>query len=190
MTPDALAPIAHDSRRTARRAGGERQAAAARLTWRKPLLALHVAATVSVLGADLVLLVLGAAGVRGAAPATIYPALHLVGSWLVAPLAVVSLATGLLLGALTPWGVFRYWWVAIKLAITAALTAVVLFVLLPGLAHAASAAIGAAPPLTDAQRLRIAIAPAVASTLLVLNVVLAVYKPGWRLRASGARQGS
>ena len=84
--------------------------------WRKLLLSLHVATTVSVLGTDLVLLTLGIASLGGADPRTIYPAAHLASAWLVAPLAVLSLGTGLLLGWLTPWGVFRYWWVTIKLA--------------------------------------------------------------------------
>jgi hypothetical protein len=53
--------------------------------WRKLLLTLHVATAVSVLGTDLVLLVLGISSVRGAEPQTIYPAAHLVATWLLAP---------------------------------------------------------------------------------------------------------
>jgi hypothetical protein len=157
--------------------------------WRKLLLTVHVAATVSVLGTDLVLLLLGLASLGGADPQTIYPAAYLVAARLVAPLALISLGTGLLLGVLTPWGVFTYWWVTIKLAITAALTAVVLFVLVPRLGAAASAVAGpASPVLTGAERLPLAIAPAAASTLLLLAVVLAVFKPGWRLRRNAASQ--
>jgi hypothetical protein len=74
---------------------------------RKLLLSIHVATTVSVLGTDLVLLTLGIASLGGADPRTIYPAAHLVSAWLVAPLAVLSLGTGLLLGLLTSWGVFN-----------------------------------------------------------------------------------
>jgi hypothetical protein len=151
--------------------------------WRKLLLSVHVVATVSVLGTDLVLLALGLSSLSGADPRTIYPAAHLVGARLVAPLAVLALGSGLLLGALTPWGLLRYWWVTIKLAITAVLTGVVLFVLVPRLGAAAEAVSGPAPGvLTSAERLPLVIAPAIASTLLVLNVVLAIFKPGWRLR--------
>jgi hypothetical protein len=151
--------------------------------WRKLLLTLHVAATVSVLGTDLVLLALGLSSLGGADLRTIFPAAHLVGAWLVAPLAVLSLSTGLLLGLLTPWGLFRYWWVTIKLAITTVLTGVVLFVLVPRLGAAADAVTGPAPRvLTGAERLPLAIAPALASALLLLMVVLAIFKPGWRLR--------
>jgi hypothetical protein len=152
--------------------------------WRKLLLTIHVVATVSVLGTDLVLLALGLSSMGGADPQIIYPAAHLVGAQLVAPLAVLSLGTGLLLGALTSWGLFRYWWVTVKLAITAVLTGVVLFVLVPRLGASADVVSGPAPHLlTSAERLPLVIAPAVASTLLLLMVVLAIFKPGWRLRS-------
>lgn len=151
--------------------------------WRKPLLSLHVATTVSVLGTDLVLLTLGIASLGGADPRTIYPATHLASAYLVAPLAVLSLGTGLLLGLLTPWGVFKYWWVTIKLAITVVLTAIVLFVVVPRLGTVAASVTAASGPLPEGSRLSLVIAPVIASSLLVLNVVLAVFKPGWRLRA-------
>src|SRR5262245_54221967 len=152
--------------------------------WRKLLLTTHVAATVSVLGTDLVLLLLGLSSLTGADPRTIYPAAYLVGARLVAPLAVLSLTTGLLLGLVTTWGLFRYWWVTIKLAITTVLTGVVLFVLVPRLGAAAEAVSGPAPRLlATAERLPLAIAPALASTLLLPMVALAIYKPGWRLHS-------
>lgn len=151
--------------------------------WRKLLLTIHVAATVSVLGTDLVLLLLGLASLSGADSRTIYPAAYLVGARLVAPLAVLSLSTGLLLGILTPWGLFKYWWVTIKLVITVTLTGVVLFVLIPRLGAAAEAVSGPAPRLlASAERLPLTIAPLLASTLLLLMVALAIFKPGWRLR--------
>jgi hypothetical protein len=151
--------------------------------WRKLLLTVHVVATVSVLGTDLVLLLLGLSSLGGADARTIYPAAYLVGARLVATLAVLSLSTGLLLGILTPWGLFRYWWVTIKLTITTVLTGVVLLVLVPRLGAAADAVSGLSPSLLSiGQRLPLVIAPAIASTLLLLNAVLAIFKPGWRLR--------
>jgi hypothetical protein len=148
---------------------------------RNLLLTVHVAATVSALGADLVLLVLGVAGASGADPRTVYPASSIIGSMLMAPLAAASLASGLALALLTRWGVFRYWWVTIKLAITASLTALVVLVLVPRLAAAArSVALGTA--LTDAERTQLVITPMVGCSLLVLTITLAVFKPSWRLR--------
>jgi hypothetical protein len=159
--------------------------------WHKLLVTVHVIATVSVLGADLVLLALGIAGMGSMEPRAIYPIAHLVAAWLVAPLAALALGTGLLLGVLTPWGVFRYWWVTIKLAITVLLTGAVLFVLVPGLGATADVVTGLAPrPLTNAERVPLLVAPAVASSLLMLSVTLAVFKPRWRLRAHTAGAAS
>lgn len=147
--------------------------------WRKPLLILHITTTVGALGAALVLTALGIGGLRGADPATVYPAAHLVEAWLVLPLALLALGTGVLMAGLTGRSPVRYWWVAVKLTITALLTLAVFFVLEPGLAAAADAATGrTAEPLTDAQRTRVAIAPAVAAVLLTVNVALGVYQPG------------
>jgi hypothetical protein len=151
-------------------------------SWRKLLLTVHVAASVSVLGADLVLLVLGIASVGGADPVTIYPAASLIGTWLLAPLALTALVTGLTLGLLTPWGLLTYWWVTIKLAIVTVLTGAVLFVLVPALGATANAVTGSTPRLLGAgERLPLLIAPATASTLLAIALVLAIFKPGWRM---------
>jgi hypothetical protein len=150
-------------------------------SWRNLLLSVHVAASVSVLGADLVLLVLGVASVSGADPVTIYPAASLIGTWLLAPLALTALATGLTLGLLTQWGLFTYWWVTIKLAIVTVLTGAVLFVLVPALGATAGAVTGPTPRLLSAgERLPLLIAPASASTLLLVALLLAIFKPGWR----------
>jgi hypothetical protein len=154
--------------------------------WRRLLLTAHVAASVGVLGADLALLSLGVASVSGADPVTIYPAARLIAGGLVVPLALTALVTGLALGLLTQWGVFKYWWVTIKLAIVVILTAAVLFVLVPALGATADAVTGTTSQLGVNERLPLLIAPAAASTLLVIAVVLAVFKPGWRLRRSGA----
>lgn len=143
-----------------------------------------MATTVSILGTALVLLTLGIANLGGADPRTIYPAASLVNTWLVAPLAVLSLATGLLLGSLTPWGVFRYWWVVIKLAITSVFTLLVLFVLIPRPGMVAALVTRSdVGSLSIGQRVHLVIAPALASSLLLLNVSLAIFKPGRRLRA-------
>jgi hypothetical protein len=151
-------------------------------TWRKGLLSVHIAAAVGALGTDAALLALGISGAGDADPETVYPAASLIGSWLVAPLAVTALVSGLLLGLLSEWGLVRYWWVTIKLAITATLVVVLLSVLLPALQDAADTAT-AGGELADADRGPLVAGPVVAVTLLALNVVLAVFKPGWRLRA-------
>jgi hypothetical protein len=147
--------------------------------FRRPLLVVHVTAGVSLIGTTLVLLALGISGLRGADPWTVYPAASLVKPWLVAPLAVIALTSGLVQTVTSEWGLVSYWWVVIKFTVMAVLTVVVLLVPAPGLATIAHTAAG---QITDQQRLRVALFPAAALTLLILNVVLGIYKPRWRLR--------
>src|SRR5215831_12336906 len=151
---------------------------------RNLLLTVHVLVSAGVFGNDLVLRVLGASSVFGADPRTVYPAAHLIAAVLVQPLALASLVTGVALGLLTPWGLLKYWWTALKLAITTALTGVVVLVLVPSLGAAADVASKAPQTFTAAERVPLVLAPALASTLLALNVALAIYKPRWRLRSA------
>jgi hypothetical protein len=134
--------------------------------WRKGILSIHIAAAVGVFGSDLALLILALSG--------LYPSALLIAEWLVEPLAVTALASGLLLAVLGPYGLLRYWWTAIKLAITAALTGAVFLVLTPALERAAE---GAGNP----QPATLLLAPALATAFLLTNVVLAVFKPAARL---------
>ena len=147
---------------------------------RQLLLTVHVPATVGLFGADLALVVLGTSTLAGADARSMYPSAHLIGVLVVQPLAIVSLFTGVVAARLSGWGLLRYWWTATKLAITLALTVVVLLVLVPRLGAAA----GAPDTARAAESLILLLGPAIASSLLLLNVVLAIYKPRWRLRSS------
>jgi hypothetical protein len=146
----------------------------------------HVLAIAGLLGADLALLALAVAGARGADAATVYPAARVIATWLAAPLATASLGTGALAGLLTPWGLLRHRWVTVKLGITVLLTGVLLLVLVPAVSRAADIATGPGPQLlTEGQRRRLVVGPAVAAALLTLNVALGIYKPGGRRHSAG-----
>jgi hypothetical protein len=149
----------------------------------KALLTLHILTTVGLFGADLVLLTLGVSAVLGADPRTVYPAGHLIAAVVVQPLAIAAVATGVVLARVSGRGLLRYWWTAIKLGMTVAMTIVVVGVLVPRLGAAANATGGDTPrAFTLVERLPLAVAPAVASSLLNTNVALAIYKPRWKLR--------
>ncbi|MGH2383936.1 MAG: hypothetical protein ACRDGB_02640 [Candidatus Limnocylindria bacterium] len=147
---------------------------------RNVLLSVHITATVGTLGADLALLVLGLAGLSGSDTGSVYPAMYLIGSSIMSPLVVLSLGTGLVLALRTRWGLLRYWWVTLKLAITALLTVLVLLVLVPRMGAAAQAVgVGAGP--TSAEQMQLVVAPIVGSTLLIATIALAVFKPSWQV---------
>ena len=144
---------------------------------RRALVTFHLIATVALLGADLALLSLGITGLRGADPHAVYPAAHQIATWIVAPLAVVSLGSGVVLALVSSWGLVTYGWVTFKLVATSILLVVLLVVLVPALG-------GDPAAFTSAQRLRFVIGPTVASFVILANSLLGRYKPRWRLRAA------
>jgi hypothetical protein len=148
--------------------------------WRKPLLIAHITASVGLTGTALVLLTLGVAGLGGADPRTVYPAAHLVEVWL----AIAALGTGLLGATRFGWR----WWVTAKLATTAGFTVAILTVIIPRLATTAADAL-AGETFTVADRLPLALVPAAATALLVVNVALGVIKPGRRSRRNRLEPG-
>jgi hypothetical protein len=152
-------------------------------TSRKLLTILHVAVAVSVLGTDVVLIALGLAGYT-AAPETVYPAAHLIGTGVLWPLALAALVSGVTLALIGPYGLVRFWWTTIKLAITLGLSALLAFVLLPALAGAAQAA-AAGEVLSDSRQLMLMLGPIVSSLLLLTNIALAVFKPKRQLARRG-----
>jgi hypothetical protein len=97
-------------------------------------------------------------------------------------IVLVALGTGALQVALTGYGPLKHGWVTAKLGITSLLMVAAVAVVLPGLGRPAAAATAPEGHLTDPQRLVATVTPAIASTLLLLNVALGVFKPG---RAKG-----
>jgi hypothetical protein len=81
-------------------------------------------------------------------------------------------------GLLTPWGVVRYWWVIIKLALTIGGIVLGLLVLVPTLGAAADAAV-AMPGARVVPVDRLGLIKDASAASIVL---LAVYKPFGRLR--------
>jgi hypothetical protein len=180
-----MAPLRRTSDAGAVDATRSRTQATSRLAppWRKLLLSVHIIVSVGLLGADAAVLLLCIAGARGAAPGTVYPAAYLIGGSLLVPLAVLALATGLAQGLLTSWGIVRYWWVTLKLTLTVAGIVLALLVLVPTLSAAAAAATAVAgAPAPSVDRLGLVKDTAAASTVLIVTVLLAVYKPFGRLR--------
>jgi hypothetical protein len=145
---------------------------------RKAVLTAHVVTAVGWLGAEVVVLALAVAGQAGADPAVVYPAIGLVGPPLLVPLAVAAWVVGVVGSLGTPWGLLRHWWVIAKLASTTVMAALVLLALRPTLVAAAD--LGAALPAPE--RGQLVVASSVATTLLVLNTAVSVYKPWGRTR--------
>ncbi|MFI6116085.1 DUF2269 domain-containing protein [Kitasatospora sp. NPDC051164] len=181
--------------------GGRRRSADRRLPprARKPLVVLHVVASVSWLALMLCLLTLAVTALTtGDADRlrTAYRAMGMLGDALVLPLSLLTFLSGVALGLGTSWGLFRYYWVSTKFWLTLAAMAASVFALTARL-HDAVRVVDAHPsgPIPAAAlgfiRYNTVIVPAVALSLYLVNVILSVYKPWGRRRAAaaGARQG-
>lgn len=160
---------------------------------RKSALAVHLAVSVGWIGAAVSYLALGLAAatsrdgetVRGA-----WLAMELTGWYVIVPLAVASLLTGLVMAVGSRWGLFQHYWVIFSLALTAFATAV-LFWHMPtvsSMADEARTADGAALDELGGDLAH----PGIGLGVLVLILVLNVYKPrgmtAYGLRKQGGRR--
>ena len=147
---------------------------------RRLVLTLHVITSVGLLGAIAAFLALAIAGLASRDASHVlaaYVAMHLIARTVVTPLALAALSSGVLQGLGTPWGLFRYYWVFIKLLATAFATAVLL-AKLPLIASAARmAAAGAPQGDLRAIGLQLLVHAGGGLTFLMLPMVLSIYKP-------------
>jgi hypothetical protein len=157
---------------------------------RKLALTAHVASSVGWMGAVAGFLALAIAGlisedaqkVRSA-----YLAMDLTGWFVIVPLSLASVLTGLIQSLGTTWGLFRHYWVSVKLVITI-LATVLLLVHMQPTSHLASVASETTLSSVDLRGLRIQLVADASAALLVLltATALSVYKPqgltpyGWR----------
>jgi hypothetical protein len=158
--------------------------------WRKVTLTAHVMTSVGWLGAVAAFLALAIVGLRSSDTQMVRSAYIATESvtWLViVPLAFASLLTGLVVSLTTQWGLFRYYWVIVKLIISV-LAATLLLVHTRPIGMLADAARGTAfdGPHVSSMQLQVVIDAAAAITALMVNVILSVFKPqgmtpyGWR----------
>ena len=148
---------------------------------RKFALTAHVTASVGWLGAVACFLVLAVVGVRSEDGVTVraaYVSSDAITWFAIVPFAVASLLTGLVVSLGTPWGLFRHYWVVVKLTLTILATLLLLLHTRPigFLARAAREMTFSGP---EIGRLQIQlVADAVAAVVaLLINVTLSVYKP-------------
>lgn len=149
---------------------------------RKLAFTAHVTSSVGWLGAVVVFLALGVVGLASQDAETVRGAYLVMepAAWFVlVPLAVASLLTGLVQALSTAWGLFRHYWVLAKLVINVFST----LVLLTYLETFGAMARVAADPSADLEVVRNAspvLHAVLALVLLLTATVLAVYKPRGR----------
>ena len=156
---------------------------------RRLVLIVHVTASVGWMGAVAAYIALDVTAATADDAQTLraaYLAMGLVTRYVVVPLAVGSLLTGVVISLGTKWGLFRHYWVLISLVLTVVATGVLLAETRTINAYAAVAADSAAPA-DDLRALGSTLVHSVGGlVVLVVIMVLNVYKPqgmtryGWR----------
>jgi hypothetical protein len=148
---------------------------------------LHIAAGGAWLGLDAALGVLVLTAVIADAPGTrilCYQAINLIAVWPLLTVGLLSLVSGVVLAWRSKYGLLRYWWVATKLALNIALTALVPLALRPTVLDAVHRAdVFAATGAGDLSVGNLVFPPLVSPAALLVAMVLSVFKPWGRISA-------
>jgi hypothetical protein len=157
---------------------------------RKFALTAHITSSVGLLGAVASFLVLAIAGLTSQDTRMVraaYLAMELTTWFVIVPLAVASLLSGIIQSLGTSWGLFRHYWVLAKLSLTLFAT-VVLLLKLKLIGYVAGVAAERTLSSVDLRAARTELVIHASGGLLVLLIpmALSVYKPrgmtryGWR----------
>jgi xanthine/uracil permease len=145
---------------------------------RKFALASHLSLAVGWIGAAVAYLALGIAAETSRDPHTVrgaWVAMEVTGWYVIVPLALATLLSGLVMALGTRWGLFRHYWVVISLALTVFAT-VVLLLHMPTVSSKANLARGAQAGQVDELGGDLA-HPGIGLAVLLVIQVLNVYKP-------------
>lgn len=163
---------------------------------RKFALTAHITFSVGWIGAVAAFLVLSIAGltsqdaevVRGA-----YLSMNLICLYMIVPLSLAALATGLIQSLGTKWGLFQHYWVLVKFLLTILSITILLMHQFTAMAEAAKLVSGAAAgklPRAELGSVGFVLVRASGLGILVLLVIttLSVYKPWGRTRYGRRKQ--
>ena len=153
---------------------------------RKGVLVVHIVSGGAWIGIDVamgVVIFTALLAEDGNTRALCYRALELFAVWPLLTAGLLSLASGVVLGLGSKWGLIRYWWVAIKLVLNVVLVALVPVLLRPQVIEMAEQGrrFMAGEPASLAVG-DLIFPPIVSPSALLIAFVLAVFKPWGRIR--------
>ena len=157
---------------------------------RKFALTAHVTSSVGWLGAVAGFLALAVAGLISRDAQTVravYLVMDLTAWYVIVPLCLASLLTGLVSSLSTTWGLFRHYWILLKILITIP-SSLMLLVHMQPISYIAGVAANTPLSIADLHGLKIqlVIESGAAVVMLLVATALSVYKPkgltryGWR----------
>jgi hypothetical protein len=158
---------------------------------RKLTLTAHVTFSIGWLGAVLAYLALAIAGLTSQDPQMVraaYLAMEFIGWFVIVPVSLAALLTGLFQSLSTEWDLFRYYWISVKFLLTVAAT-IVLLLHMPTVSRMSRIAATTTLPIANSGVLRLQLVLHAAGGILVLlaATTLSVFKP-WGLTPFGRRK--
>jgi SNF family Na+-dependent transporter len=157
---------------------------------RKALLTAHVTASVGWLGAVAGFLALSIVGLTSQDAQTVratYLAMEAIGWFVLVPFSLASLLTGVVQSLGTKWGLFRHYWVLVKLLINVVAT-VILLLYMQTLSSLAGVAAESTLDLSGLRDPSPVLHAGAALLLLLAATTLAVYKPRGMTRYGQRKQ--
>lgn len=146
---------------------------------RKFALTTHVTSSIGWIGAVIVFLALAVLGLTSQDTQTVRGVYLVMAhtAWLtLVPLAFASLGTGVVVSLVTPWGLFRHYWVVFKLLINVFAT-VVLLIYMQTFRQMATVAADPSAELHAVRNSSPVLHAVLALLILLVAAVLAIYKP-------------
>lgn len=162
---------------------------------RRLMITAHVVFSVGWLGAVIAFLALSIAGLKSHDTDVIravYPSMNLISRFVIIPMCLASVSTGLLQALTTPWGLFRHYWIVLKFGLGIFATIALLVHQFGVIAVAASNISGASARallttgIPAPLKTELVLAPSLSIVLLVVATTLGIYKP-WGLTPYGLR---
>ncbi len=148
---------------------------------RKFVLTAHVTFAVGWLGAVAAFLALAIAGLTSQDAQLVrsaYLTMDLIARFVIVPLSLAPLITGPILSLFTPWGLFRHYWILVKLLITILSTLILLIHLQPiGVLADAAATTTVLSAELHGMQVQMVVASAAGLLALLAATALGIYKP-------------
>ncbi|HYF30231.1 MAG TPA: hypothetical protein VD993_03835 [Chitinophagaceae bacterium] len=153
---------------------------------RKLMLTTHITFSVGWFGAVAVFLVLSVTGFTSQNPQIVRAMYIAMGSstwFVILPACLGALLSGLIQSLVTPWGLFKHYWIVVKLLLTILSTLLLLMHMQP-ISYLADVASATFISDTDLRDLRIQLIGDAAAALFVLLIIItiSVYKPWGKIQ--------
>lgn len=151
----------------------------------KAMLTTHITFSVGWIGTVAAFLTLSIVGLIGNDPTVraCYIAMEVIAWFIIVPFCIASLLTGLIQALGTHWGLFKHWWILVKLILTVIATLILLLHMQP-ISYLGEVAMQKVISFDELRNLRVRLVADAGAAILVLVAIttVSVYKPWGKIQ--------